>query len=171
MNMRQEILDDRSKPNIVRLAKYIGDDKAKFSELVKLLDDEDKVVSQRAAWVLSYCAEFSPELIDPYMAAFISLLDASQPDAIKRNILRLLQFRSIPAELQGEVVTRCFDLLQSAREPVAIKAFGMTVLYNICKEQPDIAPELCMVIEDLLPHGTAAIRHRGNKILAELRQQ
>lgn len=168
MDYRREILEDRSKNHIVELARHVGHDPRRFARIMALLHDTDQQVSQRAAWIMSYCADFAPELIEPHLGDLVKLLDSAQPDGIKRNVLRLLQFRPIPEALQGEVVTRVFDLMQAAREPVAIKAFGMTVLFNISREQPGIAHELRLVIEDLLPHGTPAIRHRGNKILQAL---
>jgi hypothetical protein len=44
----------------------------------------------------------------------------------------------------------------------------MTILYNLACEEHGLRNELKIVIEDLLPHGTPAIRSRGIKILRNL---
>ena len=44
----------------------------------------------------------------------------------------------------------------------------MTVLYNLSVNIPEIKNELKLLIEDLLPYGTAGIKSRGRKILAKL---
>ena len=58
-----------------------------------------------------------------------------------------------------------FKLLNSYTEPFAVKAFSMTIIYNLTKKYPDIVPELKASITALLPNGSMGIKSRGNKIL------
>ena len=88
-----------------------------------------------------------------------------KPDAINRNILRALQFVTLPEEHEGNILDVSFRLLNSPTEPVAVKAFSMTVIYNLTRKYPDIVPELKASIATLLPNGSMGIRSRGNKIL------
>lgn len=90
-------------------------------------------------------------------------------DAVKRNTMRLLQFIDIPKRYQGQVAGICFGYLQDAKEPVAIKAFSMTVLASIARQNPDLRQELAIVIEDQLPYGSPAFVSRGRKVLKEIK--
>ncbi len=44
----------------------------------------------------------------------------------------------------------------------------MTVLEKICRKIPELKPELRLIIEEQLPHGSAAFKNRGNRILKRL---
>ena len=56
-------------------------------------------------------------------------------------------------------------MLNSPNEPIAVKAFSMTVIFNLSKKYPDIVPELKASIEYLMPNASAGIKSRSNKIL------
>src|ERR1019366_7428933 len=46
--------------------------------------------------------------------------------------------------------------LESPNEAVAIKAFSITVLGKLAKKYPEIIPEIKLMIEEQLPHQSAA---------------
>jgi hypothetical protein len=166
MNLREEILKEHSKKQTARIIKYIGTDQKRFNELVKLfLNDEYRVV-QRAAWPLSYCVIENPQLVKKHLKKIVQRLDKpGVHNAVKRNVVRLLQYIEIPGSLQGEVMNSCFKLIESPQEPVAIKTFSLTVLGNLAKYYPEIIPEIKLLIEEQLPHQTAAFRSRAKKVL------
>jgi hypothetical protein len=62
----------------------------------------------------------------------------------------------------------CFGFIENPTIPIAIKAFSLTTLYNLCKTYPEIKPELKLIIEDRWDTETAAFKSRGKKILANL---
>ncbi|HEY5749370.1 MAG TPA: hypothetical protein VIU12_25055 [Chryseolinea sp.] len=86
-------------------------------------------------------------------------------DAVKRNTLRLLQYSELPKRLHGRVADLCFQYLQSKREPIAVKAFSLTVLQRIVEVQPELGSELKIIIEDQLPYASPAFRSRAMKVL------
>ena len=55
----------------------------------------------------------------------------------------------------------CFRYVESPNEAVAIKAFSLTVLYNLSKLYPEIIPEVKTLIEIQWPKQTAAFRVRA----------
>ena len=99
------------------------------------------------------------------------LLKPGIHDAVKRNIVRLLQFISIPRSLQGKVADICFNYLNNPKEAIAVRVFSMTVLANLSTENPELKNELIPLIEDQLPFGSAGFRSRGIKVLRKLRKQ
>lgn len=168
MNLREEVLKEHSKKQTVRLAKWVGKDKKRFTLLMNLfLHDEYKVV-QRCAWIVKYVADEHPEWIKPWLKRMLDYCRQPVHDAVKRNVIRILQDIQIPKNLQGIAATICFDFLSSPEEPVAVKAFSMTVLANISQQEPDLKQELIMVIREKMEWEKPAFRSRGKKILQQL---
>lgn len=152
MELKNQLLKEHSKENTIRIADYIGGDSKKFNQLMSLFLGKEYRVTQRAAWVVSQCAEKHPELLNNHLDELILNLRNNVHVAVKRNTVRVLQNIEIPDHLLGEAADICFGLLASKDEPIAVKAFSMTILANICKKEPDLKNELQILIEDqLLP--------------------
>ena len=153
----------------MKLVSFIGKDTQRFAELMQLFLGNEYRVTQRAAWVLSYCVEQHPEFIQPYFKRVIKNLGHSTiHNAVKRNTLRFLQDIDIPERFQGLATEHCFRFLLSTDEPVAIKVFAMTVLANLCVRHPDLKNELRLSIEKQMPYSSAGFKSRGRKILMNL---
>ena len=167
MNLKAEILKADFKDQAVFVAEEINGDEEKFAELMKLFFSKDNRTCQRAAWIVSHCADKNPWLLFPYVNKLVKNLYNDVGDATKRNTVRVLQLVEIPEELWGETIEICFRYLTS-NEAVAIKVFSMTVLYNLSLKVPEITTELKVVIEDQLPYGSAGFKSRAKKILAKL---
>ncbi len=86
-------------------------------------------------------------------------------DAVKRNIVRILQNVEIPEEHYGEVADVCFTWLEDPNVAVAIRVFSMSVLWNICQKEPELMPELRATIEDWIDYSSTGFKSRGNKVL------
>jgi len=170
MDLRETILQEHSKRQMQKIVRWVGNDPKRFSALVKLFLHGEYRVTQRAAWPISYCIEAHPELARPWLKKM--LLKTKEPgvhDAVKRNVLRLLQEVNIPKSLQGLTAKISFDFLQDAREPIAVRVFSMSVLANIAPNEPGLKNELRLVVEDMMPLESAAIQARGRKILKQLK--
>ena len=171
MDIRDQLLVEHSKQNTLAIAGYIGNNSERFSVLMDLFfnDPNKSRVVQRAAHVLSFCLDKHPDLITPHLEALIhNLKEDNVHVAVRRNTVRALQTITIPEELLGDTWNICFTYLSSAEEPIAVKAFSMTVLYNICKKLPELKEELQIVIEDQLPYGSSGFKNRAHKVLKGL---
>lgn len=166
MDLLKEIEKEHSKTQTEKIVKYVGANKDRFAELMKLFLKGEYRVTQRAAWPMSYCVGNHPELITPYFKQIVPLLEKpGVHDAVKRNIVRLLQYVEIPEKYHGQVMNTCFDLIADVETAVAIKAFSLTILDNLAKIYPEIRAELKLIIEERWEHETAAFRSRAKKIL------
>ena len=168
MTLKEELLDDFSKAQMVMLSKRIGPNQEEFDKVIELFLDQNNKVSSRAAWLLSHCVDNHSWLIDKHIEAIILNLKKKTNDAVKRNTLRVLQFKEIPEDLHGQTAELCFNFLNSGREPIAVKAHAMTILFNIVKIYPELKDELKVSIEDQFPFGSAGFKSRGKKILKAL---
>lgn len=155
-----------SKQQAVVIVEFIGDDPKRFAELMKLFFAGEYRLTQCAAWPMSYCVEQHPELIRPYLSKLIGCLERDdQHDAVRRNVLRLLQYIEIPKRLAGKVYAHCIDFIDDPDQPIAVRAFAMTVAARIAKVEPDLLNELRLIIRKHLPHSTAAFRVRAKQVL------
>lgn len=168
MDIKKELLFEHSKSQALKISNYIGNDQNRFDELMTLFFDTEYRVTQRAAWVVSHCADKYPELIEPYIEPMILNLKKDITVAVQRNTLRVLQEKEMPNTIIGDAADICFKILESAKEPIAVKVFAMTLLANICKKVPELKNELKILIEDQLPYGSAGFKSRANKILKKL---
>lgn len=109
-----------------------------------------------------------PEIILELFAKF------PKDESILRDGLGILENITIPESLQGQLFEVCFGFLQDNSKPIAIKAFSMTVCFNIAESHPELLKELELQIKDiLLIQGdlSPAIFSRGNAILQKINQR
>ena len=168
MNLEKTLLAEFSKAQAEKIAKYIGQDASRFKELMESFFSEEYRLTQRAAWVMSIVVRKHPELINAYLKKMIDNLEKPVHDAVKRNTVRILQEIEIPKKLIGKTADICFSFLANPSEAVAIRAFSMTVLLNIVKQEPELKNELKIIIEDQMPYAKAAFLSRGKKTLKAL---
>src|SRR6266496_4606951 len=166
MDLRETILAEHSKANCNKIVKWVGTSQRRFDELFSLFLNSEYRINQRAAWPVSYCVIDHPQFIKKHFSKLIkNLHKPGIGDSVKRNSVRLMQHIDIPKKFHGELMDLCFNHVSSPGEPVAIKAFSLTILHHLSKNYPEIKNELKLIIEDRWPHETAAFRSRAKKIL------
>ena len=169
MDLRATILAEHSKAQTNKIIKWIGRDQKRFDELFKLFLNDEYHVVQRAAWPLSYCVINHPQLIQKHFSKLVKNLSRQNTgDSVKRNTVRLLQHIAIPKQFHGEIMSICFNYISEPQEKVAIKAFSLSILQNLCRQYPEIRQEIKTIIEDRWDYETPAFHSRARKILKEL---
>lgn len=164
--LTEQLLLEHSKAQTLRLAHWVGADPERLAALLDIALGPNYRLNQRSAWVLLYVAQQHPHVLEPWLPRMVA--KAGEPgvhDAVKRNVVRILEDIDIPDALLGDLTDLCFRFLADPQEAVAIRAFSMTVLDKICERVPELRPELRLLIEEHLPHASAAFQNRGRKIL------
>ncbi len=166
MDIRQALMAGHSRQRTMAIVEFIGDDPQRFAELMKVFFEGDYRLTQRAAWPMNYCAEQHSNLIQPYLPKLLDCLDRNDMhEAIRRNIMRLLQYVEIPKRLSGKIYDQSVNLLDDPDQPIAVRVFAMSVAARIAKPEPDLMNELRLIIRKHLPHSTAAFRARAKQVL------
>ncbi len=170
MDLQKLLQGEHSKKQTDRIVNYIGSDKKRFAELVKLFFKGEYRITQRAAWPLSYCVRRHPELILPYFKPLLdNLFRRDIHIAVIRNTVRLLQDVSIPKKYHGQVMSTCFDFIESDDTPIAVKAFSLTILSNLAVGYPEIRGVTKLIIEENGVNQPPAFRSRAKKRLLKRR--
>lgn len=150
MQLKTQLLKENSKANWQLVVDYVGDNPTRFNELMNLFMGDDKKLIQRASQPVGVLGELYPQLILPYIPELISYLKTDPIDAVQRNVMRALQYVEIPEDFEGPIVDIAMNYLKSLKAAIAVKAFSMTVLRNICVKYPELAPEVILQLEILI---------------------
>ncbi|QRR03676.1 hypothetical protein [Dyadobacter sandarakinus] len=141
-----------------------------FAVLFECFVSDEYRLAQRAAYSLSMAARQRPDLMEPYVDKLVAQLSRKDVhEAVIRNSIRILEEVRIPENLHAELINICFDFVQNRRTSIAVKAFSLTVLFNLSRIYPELGNELRVIIEENIDYETPAFQSRGKKILAKLR--
>lgn len=150
MDIKATLINEYGKPAVGRIVEYIGDRPDRFKVLMNLFYGEDKRLSQRAAWPMSNIGLKQPQLVKPYLKRMVEQLNEDTHVAVKRNILRVIQTYNLPEDLAGEAFEYAFNLMLSPKEAVAIRAFSITTVANICSRYPELKQEVTQAIDMIM---------------------
>lgn len=169
MKLREEILKEHSKRQCNKIVDWVGNNKTHFAELMNLMLHDEYRVAQRAAYPISYSVRKHPSLIRPWFSKMIKKMgDKTAHDAVRRNALRILEAVDIPKKYCGLLFETSNNYLHDINEPIAVRAFSISVMCNIAKKFPDLNPEVKLNAEGLLHCGIPALEARSRNTLKEL---
>lgn len=168
MDLSRELLESPGPLWTEKLTSYVCQDQARFNHLINLFLNSESRLIQRSTLIILSSAREKPQWLQEKVGELVAALRVSLPVSLKRNILRILQDQEIPEPLWGHAADQCFQYLSAADEPVAVKVFSMTVIYNLSKKIPELGRELKILVEDQYPWSSAGFQARGRKVLAAL---
>ena len=168
MSIQQLLEKEHSRPQTERVVGYIGKDEVRFAELMRVVLANQKTIAQRAAWCMSLVAIPSPYLFLPYLDRILRLMQQPNAhDSIVRNTLKILEQLQIPEHVQGELVDTCLGFIMEPNKPPAIKAFAISTLQNICRQHPELAPEIRIILTERIESEKPAFQSRARRFLKE----
>jgi hypothetical protein len=154
MNLKEVLLEDHSLVNVVKIRDWVLQSKSNLKKLMAMFLGSDKKCAQRASWVASKVHEIRPEWLDTYQNDLIISLEKQSMHIAEAN--------------QGKLLEIVFERLMDAKEELAVKAFAMTVAYNLALPYPELQQELKIIIQDQLPFATSSFKSRAHKILRKI---
>ncbi|WP_341227502.1 hypothetical protein [uncultured Arcticibacterium sp.] len=171
MNIKETLLRDRSKATCERIVAYIDYDTRKCQEWADCFFSNNSILSQKAAWVLHFITDETPEMVEVYQNDFLNKLkETDLHDAVVRAICRHWGEHGFPEDIEGDVYDVCLKYLQDSSS-IAIKAHAMYACNRLAQKYPELKQEFKLVLEELmLKYGdeSPAIRSRSSKLLKRL---
>ncbi len=180
--LEARILEEHSKAQTMRIVQWVGHDADRLRILMEIFlnDPPSKplppgrgyqyIFTQRSAWAVRYVAEKAPEIMQPWLDRLVQNLNHSPlHDAIVRNTLNVFEHLDFPAKFDESLTDICFQRLADPKEAIAIRCASMTILERICTRIPELKPELKLILEDQLEHGSAGFKSRAKKLLSRLK--
>lgn len=163
--IEKEIIKPRSAQQANKIVQLVLENPDNLEELMIYFLSKNHRLCQSASWSVGILASKAPHLLTPFLPTLIQAHKNPPHDSVLRNSIRAWQFMDIPEEYEGEIFDLCFKYISNPLFPVAIRAFSMTVCFNIAKQFPALLEELKAKLE-LLDHSESpGIRSRFRKIL------
>ena len=88
--------------------------------------------------------------------------------AVKRNVVRVLQFLPIPEKCEVKVLDHCLKYIADPNETVAVRCFAMTVAANLAIQYPELKREVTDTIKLSIKSTTPGLKVRSRDILKKL---
>lgn len=153
----------------MRIVRRIEHDQNLFKILTDIYFNSNNTdESGKAAWILRHAVVRDPDRIQPYLKKLVRFLRTKPSHiALRRNGLGILQSVEVPESLYGLLSDICFKFLVSSNESVAVKVYSMSILEKIGNQIPEIHHELKLILQNLLPYGSAGFKARARKILSK----
>lgn len=127
--------------------------------------------SWRAAYLVDKINDDYPKLLFPFLQKMIEQVRIEKSTSKKRHFLKLISLNILNKNQQGLIFDFCIETLKSAKEPAAVRVHAMQILHNIALKEPELIPEILLIIENELEyHSTAGIISRGNKLITSLKK-
>jgi len=166
--LENQLISENSIDNILNIVSHIGNNAERFRILLDITEQGDDVVSRRASWAAMHCCDKHPILASGEIGRLVTISGTTKSQAIKRNIIRILQFQEIPDQYQGAAYDTCFSAMLNPAETIAVRAFSMQVVFNIAAVYPELQTELVVAIKEILPYGSKGLASKGNKLIKVL---
>ena len=142
-----------------------------YKLLIELAFYDTHPKSWRAAYLVDKINDKHPELLHPFLSAMINQVQIEKSPGKKRHFLKLISLNDLTEEQQGFLFNFCIETLKSGKEPAAVRVHAMQILQNIAVKEPELIPEILLIIEDEMEnHLTAGINSRGKKLVAKLKK-
>jgi hypothetical protein len=149
LNLKEELLPDIREFKAPALAQKIIN-LSQINELVAFAFEKDHLLSSRAMWVLGHCSDLDYDCIIPYHIKLINNLKHDNlHNGVIRNTLRLFQKHPVPKKMESFMLDKCFAYIKNPTEAIAVRAFAITVVFNISKPYPELLNELSLVLNHM----------------------
>ena len=171
MTLKELILSDNSKLVWEQVAERALSSKKDLNLLMLYFESTDVRLVQRATQSISKVHDRNKEILKPFFVKMIQGLTDDRIDAYKRNVLRIFQSAEIPEDHEGHLFDKAFSYLEDKNEPIAIRAFSMTVCRKIAEKHDDLVPEVIDTVEHALEEATASgFLNRGGHEIRKLKK-
>lgn len=154
-----------------RLAMDCCDDPLLLSDLLELCSNSDKKIATYASWTCSYALEKKTVEENRIIHQLIDILSRTEFSAVRRSILRGLQFVRPGENNAAELAAVSLDMFSDQEQEIAVRAFAITVLQNCVPLVPEFRDEVVFLLERELPQASPAILVRGRNFLSKMRKK
>ncbi len=168
-SIKEQLMAEMSRRNIDIVVRWVLEKPEAIKPLVELILLHNDKVSMRAAWVLEKLSEKVNEPAANYLEIIISELKNVTISGTRRTLAKVLMLHTIPEKYEGVVLDFSLSMIESPKEPVAVKANCMTIVFNLIPKYPELKNEIFSIIEDQIPFNTVGFGARFNVLKQRLK--
>lgn len=168
--IEQQLMAELSRRNIDLLTHFAEENSPAVDVLVGLVLSHRPKLAERASWVLEKLSERNPGLLHASLPLLIDNLKQIPSSSTRRTLAKVLSLHTLPEDYEGPVLDFCLTMLEDPKEPVAVKANCMSVVFQLLPKYPDLKNELFLLIEDQLPYQSIGFASRYKVLHRKYRQ-
>jgi hypothetical protein len=158
-----------SRRNTDLITQWVLDESGGIGALVELVLSHEEKVAPRATWVLEKISEKLNEPLADYIDNVINELAKINSSSTRRTLAKVLMLHTIPERHEGRMLDFCISMIESPKEPVAVKANCMTIVFNLLPKYPELKNEIFSIIEDQVPYNSVGFKSRFNVLKRKLK--
>lgn len=140
-----------------------------FSDLIEGLRHPDELVRMRAADVVEKLTVKNPEWLWPFRVQLIKLAAGAEQPELRWHLAQVLPRLEL-SRRDCMIVAAVFRCYLRGRSRI-VKTFAMQGLADLTKQDPSLMNSIRPILTSLTRTGSAAMKSRGRKLLAQLRAQ
>ena len=173
MDVARELLREHSARQTEHLTDWACSRRNSFEKLLDVFFHGSAHERQLAADVVGWAGERRPHWLLPHLGL---LLAQAQPGAgphpaVRRGVMRALQFVAVPEAWQATAFDTSLALLRAPTESVAIKVCALTVAARLARPYPELTQELLVAARHVLQTTSSpAFQSRAARELPALHQ-
>ncbi len=165
-----QVLDSWETLTLVK--SYVEEHSSYLPVLMEIALNGSNRQSWRAAWVADKINDLHPGIAGPWIEPLTAALKDLRHPGKKRQYLKLVSQYPISDYNRGFLLDYCLEALDSLKEPPAVKALAMQILYNISEEEPGFKEELLQILEFMLEiNESPGIRARAQRLAGKLARE
>lgn len=138
-----------------------------FPDLIEGLRHPDELVRMRAADVVGKLTVKNPEWLRPFRVQLIKLAAGAEQPELRWHLAQVLPRLEL-SRRDCMIVTAVFRRYLRDRSRI-VKTFAMQGLADLTKQDPSLTNSIRPILSSLTKTGSAAMKSRGRKLLAQLR--
>lgn len=166
MKLKELVEKEHSKRMATIVAKQMIASNESKQELLEIVLENVKTISQRAAYSLSIASDLHPKIYNNIHDQQILLKIIQLPNAhnsLYRNALKALFNCDLEKELEVKVMDECYKLLLIPKQKNAIIVYAIKIIAKISRPYPELQDELKRFLANLpqtpSPSIQAALRY------------
>ena len=168
-----------SKSQILGVSAVLNIRGFQIRDLIDLTFNENKKIAFRAAWLLENIFLMHPQYYINDIGYLIESFNLITHGSCKRHYAKIAMHITSPKAKpfikyvlsQTDIeplLGKCFEWMMDPNVLVAVKSFAAEALFNLRHRYTWISEELPAILRILIQEGSAAIRNKGEKLLAYL---
>ncbi len=134
------------KRHMLAVAKTLCDKDDGIKTLMSIVAKGSPRLSWRAAWIIENLFYYKPESLNDYFDEMLKILLSTQCDGVRRHILKIFGMIAMEERWVGQLAQLCFSIVPNQQRPVAVRVYGMQILYNISCLEPELRTELLLLL-------------------------
>lgn len=164
--VEEKVLQSRMKDSWVQLADEALENPEFIPVLFSFLKQGTTRVARTSAEIIRYITDKDKEAATPFIDDLIEVVKTPCHDSIKRCVFRIFQNATFTEDQMGKILDVAFPCLEDRKNPIAVRVFAMTTIYQITKTYPELFDELVAIVSANLNQESTGFQNRAQKIIA-----